>query len=454
MAKKIIEEVAVIGLGLEGKDLVKYLQSQKVNITVFDQKEIEALDTNGINIKNIQFVCGENYLDYDFSKFKTIYRSPGLYRYHKALTKAEAKGVEISSAIKLFFQKCPAKIVGVTGTKGKGTTSTLIYEILKKDNFDTYIAGNIGKPYLELLPKLDSSSIVVMELSSFQLIDLNQSPNVSVVLNITSDHLDWHKDREEYVFAKKNIVAHQNKNDFAVINYDYNDSKKFDLITKANIVYFSRKNEVKGCYVKDNKIVLKKDINRIEIGHTSKLLLRGEHNWENVTAAVIASSCLGATIQSIRNVIFDFKGLEHRLELVATNNGVSYYNDSFSTNPQPTMAAIDSFTEPLVLILGGSDKGLDYDEMAKHIKKSGNVKAIILIGQIADKIYDSLVNADYKGKIINLKMTNMQEVVTLCKKEATSGDVVLLSPASASFGMFSDYKDRGNQFKNQINKLV
>lgn len=447
------KKIAVVGLGIEGKDVVNYLLKKGNKITVFDQKTESELDFSGISKSKIKLNCGPNYLKNGFLDFDVIYRSPGIRPDIKEFLSAKRHHIKISSAIKLFFDLCPSKIIGVTGTKGKGTTSTLIYEILKKDGKDVYLAGNIGKPCLQLLSKLKKTSFVILELSSFQLFDLTKSPNTAVVLNVTLDHLDWHKNRKEYVDAKSNIVKHQNKNDFAVINIDYSTSKNFAKKTNAKVYYFSRyEKKVKGSFVENGKIILNIMGMKI-IGETKDLQLRGEHNWENVTAAVCAAYLNGAKLSSIRTSVFNFRGLEHRLEFVRSYKGINFYNDSFSTNPGTAIAAIQSFKEPLTLILGGSDKGLSYDNMAEEIVDSGNVKNIILIGQIATQIKESLEKAFYRGNIIYLGMTTMKNVIDKAYFNAQNGDVILFSPASASFGMFKDYKDRGNQFKSCVNNL-
>jgi UDP-N-acetylmuramoyl-L-alanyl-D-glutamate--2,6-diaminopimelate ligase len=418
------KKAAVIGLGIEGKDIINYLLNQNALVTLFDQKPEEELDFTGVNKTKINLICGSDYLKNSFDDFDYVFRSPGIRP--DIINKARY----ITSAIRLFFSLSPSIIIGVTGTKGKGTTSTLIYEILKENGEDVYLAGNIGKPYLELLPKLNKKSIVILEMSSFQLFDLDMSPHISVVLNITLDHMDWHKSREEYVFSKENIVKYQNEKDFAVINSEYNTPKSFAKLTKGKVVFFSKKT--------------------LEKKYKTNILLRGEHNLENIAAAVEVAKILKINGKTIQKVISSFKGLEHRLELVRTIKGISFYNDSFSTNPQTTSAAVKSFTEPLTLILGGSDKGLSYDEVAEDIVKNGNVENIILIGQIANIIKNSLKKAKYKGNIFDLGMTTMKEVVDTAIKNSKPGFVVLLSPGTASFGMFHDYKDRGNQFKEVI----
>ena len=408
------KKVAILGYGLEGKDAEKYFKSLGGDVTILDKK------------------FDENYLK-NLNDFDVIVRSPGVYRYLPEIIMAEGKGVEITSALKIFFDNCPAKIIGVTGTKGKGTTSTLVYDILKNASKDVYLVGNIGKPYLGLLPKLTKDSFVVMELSSFQLIDLDKSPHIAVVLNITLDHMDWHKNKEEYVNAKKNIVRYQTKNDFAVINSEYDVSKSFLELTKAKVVLF--------------------DKSKLENMYKQNLLLKGEHNLENIAAAVAVAKALRVKENIILNTVRSFKGLEHRLELVKEVKGVTFYNDSFATGPQPTIAAIKSFMVPETLILGGSDKGLNYDELGKVIAETKNVKTIILIGQIAGIIKKSILKHDFKGEIIDLGKTGMKEIVNKAFENTPRGGVVVFSPSAASFDMFENYKDRGNQFKEAVQNL-
>jgi len=408
------KKIVVLGYGIEGQDAEKFLNSKEGTVTVLDQKSDKKY------LKNLE-------------RFDMIVRSPGVYRYLPELVNAEKSGVLITSAIKIFFEECPGKIIGVTGTKGKGTTSTLIYEILKADGRDVYLSGNIGKPYLELLPKLSKESFIVMEMSSFQLIDMTVSPFIAVVLNITQDHMDWHTDREEYVNAKKNIVRYQSVSDYAVINEEYEDSKSFVGLTKANIITFSKSS--------------------LEKKYKEELLLRGEHNLENIAAVVAVGNILKVDEKIIIETVKNFKGLEHRLELAGTVNGRSFYNDSFATGPQPTIAAIKSFTEPETLILGGSDKGLDYSELGNTILDAHNVKNVILIGQTGEKIGYSFKGASFKGRVFNMGKTLMDRIVEKAYEITPRGGVVILSPAAASFDMFANYKDRGNQFKNAVQSL-
>jgi UDP-N-acetylmuramoylalanine--D-glutamate ligase len=254
-----------------------------------------------------------------------------------------------------------------------------------------------------------------------------------VVLNITTDHLDWHKDREEYVNAKRNIVSHQKSDDFALLNEEYETPKSFAEVAKGKVVFFSKK--------------------KLDQEYKEGLLLRGEHNLENIAAAVETAKVVGINEDIILKTVRSFKGLEHRLELVGTVDGVTFYNDSFATGPQPTIAAINSFTEPETLILGGSDKGLDYTELGDMIAGNKNVQNIILIGFIRNLIKDALKKSNYLGEIIDLETSPMSEIVKKAKEVTPKDGVVILSPAAASFDMFKNYKDRGDQFKNAVHQL-
>lgn len=426
--------IAILGLGIEGRDAINFLLNKGAKITLFDKKEESEIDFEGVDKGKIEIVTGENYLSGGLKGFDLIVRSPGVYRYNSEIVDAENKGAIISSAIKIFFDECPGKIVGVTGTKGKGTTSTIIYEILKADRHDVFLSGNIGKPYLELLPKLTNKSWIVMEMSSFQLIDMTVSPHIAVVLNITEDHLDWHLTREEYINAKKNIVSHQTANDIAIINSEYEDPKSFANLTKAKIIMFSKSS--------------------LESKYKEGLLLRGMHNLENIAAAVSVAKVLNIPEENIEKVIKSFKGLEHRLELVGEVGGRTFYNDSFATGPQPTIAAIKSFTEETTVILGGSEKGLDYAEMGREISKTNNVKTAVIIGFIGPKIKKALIEADFKGEIVDMDSRPMVEIVQAAYENTGEGGVIVLSPAAASFDMFRNYKERGKQFKKAVQSLL
>lgn len=450
MEKFSSKKIAVLGFGIEGQNVCDFLQDS--NITVFDAKEKKSFDPDLIahyEKKGIAFSFGEFS---DLSGFDIIFRSPGINPSIEALTDAVKKGIEVTSATKVFFDLCPCPIIGVTGTKGKGTTSALIYEILKKEGFDAYLGGNIGTPPLNFLEDLTSDSKVVLELSSFQLIDLEKSPHIGVMLMTTIEHMDYHKDVNEYVEAKRNILKHQNENDFAVLNKDYPASRESDIYTSGKVYMVSREQEVAdGCFVKGESLILKMHDREEEIFDLKELGLRGKHNWENAAAATVASICAGASMNSIISVLKSFKGLEHRIELVAIIRGVSYFDDSFSTTPETAIAAIEAFDEPKILILGGSSKNSDFSELGMVISDTPSIKAIIGIGIEWQKIKSTI--KDQKVMIYE-DCKNMRDVVKKASEIGEIGDVVLLSPACASFDMFKSYKDRGQQFKQEVHNLT
>ncbi|MFC1649138.1 UDP-N-acetylmuramoyl-L-alanine--D-glutamate ligase [Patescibacteria group bacterium] len=442
------KKVAVVGFGIEGKDVTKHLVGHGAEVTVLDIRE----DVDKKGFEEVKFETGKQYLNRGLKDYEIIVRSPGVYRYIDEIIKAEEVGSMVTSPTEIFFENCPAKIIGVTGTKGKGTTATLIYEILKSSGKDVRLAGNIGKPFLGMLSKLNKDTWVVLELSSFQLIDLEKSPHISVVLNITTDHLDWHKDRNEYVNSKKSIVKYQTTEDVAVLNKDYPDSTSFSKIGKGKKLFYSVAKNVKGSYVKNGTIFLDID-KKTTIGDTGDLILRGRHNWENVCAAACASYVAGADLGAIKKTIFSFKGYEHRLEFVRELNGVKFYNDSAGTGPETAIAAINSYDESLVLIMGGFEKNLDYSEMAKVIAAKKSVQNIIFIGDIGLRLEKEIRSAGYRGSTTQLGKISMNKIVNKAFSAAAKGSSVLLAPATSSFDMFENYRQRGDQFKEAVQKL-
>jgi UDP-N-acetylmuramoylalanine--D-glutamate ligase len=445
------KNVAVLGFGVEGKDLINYLSKKNINIVIHDIKEKNKLDTTGF--ENYKFICGKDYLK-GLDRYDIIFRSPGIYRYEKEIVDAEEKGVIISSATRLFFEKCKGKIIGVTGTKGKGTTAILIYQSLINDGRDAFLLGNIGEPFLEKLTDIKKDTWVVMELSSFQLIDLKKSPHIAVVLNITQDHLDWHKDIDEYIKSKKNILLHQSNKDFAVVSFDYETARSFAKWGKGEKYFFSTKSKVKGAFIDGNEISIDiKGVNK-SIASCDDLILQGKHIYENATASVCASFLADASLNSIRKAVKHFKGYEHRMEYVAEIDGITYYNDSAATGPHSAVAALKSFKKPITLILGGFDKGLDYETFIENISDFDSPRNVILIGDIASKLERLFKENKYPGSVFNLNKSPMQEVVKKARKITENGGIVLLSPAASSFDMFENYKDRGNKFKKAVNELL
>lgn len=455
------KKIAVLGFGIEGASICGFLPEPK-NITVFDEKEKDSFDPlviGGLEEKGIKFSFAHIK---DLGTFDYIFRSPGIHPNHGLLTQAKQNGAIISSATKLFFDLCPCSIIGVTGTKGKGTTSSLIYEMLKAQGIDAYLGGNIGVPPLSFLNKLESDSKVVLELSSFQLQDLDKSPHIAVMLMTTQEHLapdknegtlqNYHKDIYEYVDAKRNIFRHQTQADYAVVNKDYPASNESDIETAGKVYKASREQEVEqGCYVKDNTIYLRMSEHAEKVIDAKDILLPGRHNLENICAAIIAAIFGGAKMPAIVKVLKTFKGLEHRLELVKIARGVKYYDDSFSTTPETAIAAIEAFDAPEILLLGGASKSSDFTELGNIISEAQNIKAIIQIGKEWEKIKEKIPNISSIQVIDNCE--TMEEAVKKASEISTLGDVVLLSPACSSFDRFKNYKERGNQFKDAVNNL-
>ena len=399
------KKIAVLGLGVEGISSALYLKEKGASVTVLDEKEKKEFSQETmeqLNNEAIDIVVGKDYLS-NLNNFDMVVRSPGIRLDLPEIIKASEKGIEITSQTKLFFDLCPCPIIGVTGTKGKGTTSSLIYEMLKKQGIDVYLGGNIGKPPFEFLDKLTPQSKVVLELSSFQLQDITKSPHIGVVLMITSEHLqgfgsqNYHKDVYEYVDSKRKIIRFQQSEDTAIINQDYIVSRESDIETSGKIFNISREDSLaQGAYVKDKAVYLRFENKDQKIIDAKDILLPGQHNLENVCAAVMAAALSGVLVSNMISVLKTFKGLEHRLQLVSEINGVKYYDDSFSTTPETAIAAIQAFTQPEILILGGSSKGSDFSELGKVISEAHNIKAIIGVGVEWERIKETFTIYDLR----------------------------------------------------------
>jgi UDP-N-acetylmuramoylalanine--D-glutamate ligase len=449
------KKIAVIGFGVEGASSASYLASKGALVTVLDANDIRQ------KIEGINFKTGSDYLS-GLTEYDVIVRSPGISPTVKELVDAKEKGVLIASQTQLFLELCPGKVIGITGTKGKGTTSSLIYEMLKKEGKDAYLGGNIGLPPFAFLDKLTPQSWVVLELSSFQLLDTTISPHIAVMLMVTQEHLapdrkdqkhqTYHADIMEYVGAKRNILRFQKAEDFAIINRDYPASNESDIHTDGKVLYVSRERETEdGCFALAGTMWIQKDGNRKKVIDLKEIKIPGKHNWENGAAAAMAADLAGVSVRSMREVLATFPGLEHRLELVGEVNGATYYNDSFSTTPETAIAAIKAFNEPEVVILGGAHKGSDFTELGKVISETKNIRAIVGIGSEWPKIKEKITNPNL---VVIEGAKDMETIVKAASKLAQPGDVVLLSPACSSFDMFPNYQVRGKQFKEEVNKLV
>ncbi len=455
--------VAVLGFGLEGRAVAQYLIKHGISPVLFDQKPWDQWDKKQqkyIKSLKLNFIFGPDCFK-ELGGFDIAFRSPGIKILNADIRTNIKKGLKVTSQTKWFFENCPGKIIGVTGTKGKGTTASLIFQILKKQYPvssiqypNIYLTGNIGKQQpSEFLDDLTKNDWVVYELSSFQLQDLERSPHIAVVLKTFLEHLDYHKDAREYFEAKTNITKHQTPEDYAVVNADDFFAKKIGERGQGKKVYFSTKQKLtSGCFTQDNLIAIKDILGKNFQYPISNIQLLGRHNLENVCAASAAAVLAGADQNSVISAIKNFKNLPHRLEFAGEKNGIKFYDDSISTTPETTIAAINSFAENLILILGGSSKNSDFNTLCSELTKKPNIKGLILIGQEAPKILASLEKTgNFRGKILT-EAKNMREVFGQIKVLAKLGSIVLLSPACASFGMFKNYQDRGDQFKLEIQK--
>lgn len=455
--------IAILGFGREGRSILKFLARQPryhvTEIWILDKNT--KLNTPRNSHFKISHRLGKNYLK-NLDKFDIVFRSPGVPYNLPQIQKALKRGVKFSSASKLFFENSPTKnIIGVTGTKGKGTTCTLLYEILKNclpaeavakaGGADVMLAGNIGKSPLEILPKLKSDTWVVLELSSFQLQDLEQSLKIAAVLDIFPDHLDSHKNFKEYIEAKTNIGRFQTKQD-----------KIFYFADNKNSAWIANQSPAQKIPVEPGAVNL------------PPLKIPGAHNRKNAAMAKTVALSLDCPEHAVDRIIADYKGMEHRLEFVRRikphsnvleNVRINFYNDSASTNPQTAAAAVLAFSNtlnakpyPLVLIAGGKDKNLDYKPLSQAIKKSGNVQAVILFGENKRKIKKALVNS--KRELGIYVTDNLKSAINTAFKQAKSLItsycplvIVIFSPGSASFDMFKDYQDRGEKFKKIVKSL-
>lgn len=457
------KRVILLGFGKENQALLPYLLAEKATVIINDQDET-IVERFPELAKQAELRLGPEYLN-QLQDAKVIFRSPGIPYLTKEIQAARQAGTIITSQTQLFLERCPAQVIGVTGSKGKGTTSTLTATILKQAvaagelKGKVYLGGNIGLPPISFLPELHPLDWVVLELSSFQLQDLSLSPHIAVVLTVTVDHLDYHRDEAEYINAKKAIVRFQKPSDFAVINQDFVTSLSFAEETPGETFFFSRENSVdKGSFIRreldDDIIVLRladQDQNEQTICKTSELQLIGTHSQENVLAAITATAVAGIKPDTIREAVINFQGLPHRLQLVGEKKGVKYYDDSYASMPDATVRAIAAFDRPVTLIVGGSSKKADFDELVAAIPKSKVVR-IICIGAEGQRLKQLFQEAGYWQPLLDGGQT-MVEIVAQAADITASGEIVLLSPAAASFDMFANMTDRGQQFQEAVAQL-
>lgn len=430
--------VAIIGYGRQGQSAAEYWHKKGASITVCDQKE---------NIQLPDWITpklGPDHLK-NLDVFDLIIRSPIV---HPAIiVKENSPGIltKVTSTTNEFLSVCPTKnIIGVTGTKGKGTTSTLIAKILEADGKKVHLGGNIGlDPLLLLKNNIQKNDWVVLELANFQLIDLKKSTHIAVCLMVDVEHLDWHQDFEEYIDSKQQLFINQTKNDIAIYYPKNGYSISIASVSQGIQIPYLQK---PGAYIENDQLCIEDQI----ICDVSDIKLIGKHNWQNVCAAVTAVWQITHNIQSIKKAISAFSGLPHRIEFIREKNGVSFYNDSFATGQGATIAAISAIKDPKVLILGGHDRELELENLFDEIKThKQDISTCILIGATSKKLAKGLKSAG----LVNYEVSNaktMKEIVKLAYSRANNGDSVVFSPGFASFDMFDNFEDRGNQFREQV----
>jgi len=438
----------VVGLARSGVSAANLLHKLGANVTVTDEKGEETLSDNvkklekGISLK----LNGHDSVNINGIDLTII--SPGVPWDSPFLNKIREKGIRIMSEVEFAFQQLQAPFIAITGTNGKTTTTTLTGEMLKRGGKKVFVGGNIGNPLCEEVLNGGKSELVLSEISTFQMEGSETfKPYISAILNITPDHLDRHESMDEYIELKKRVFINQDENDYMILNLDDEITAGFSTEVRGKKVFFSRLKEVEnGAFVREDKIIFKNDGREETVCSLKDLKLIGVHNIENTLASVAISGICGISGKIMRDVISEFKGIKHRMELVREIRGIRFINDSKGTNVGATVKSLQSFNEPIILIAGGKDKGSDYLPLKGLIED--RVKFLILIGDAKKKIAKNLNG--FKNRI---EADTLENAVKEGYKRAKSGDIVLLSPACASFDMFRDYEDRGEQFKEIVNGL-
>lgn len=450
------KRVAFIGTGVSHLELIKVFLTKGIDVVVCDKKDEDHFDENiyeELSSKGAEFSLGENYLDEIFN-CDIVFRTPGMYYNNEILTKARKQGVVITSEMEVFFDLCPCKIYGVTGSDGKTTSTTLISEFLKAEGKRVHLGGNIGKALLPLVETMAETDVAVVELSSFQLISMRKSPDVAVITNISPNHLDVHGTMAEYIDAKCNLIRHQNAFSRTVLNYDNEETMKLSDMVRGKSVNFSLSSEVEtGSFLREDGVLCYKEKSIItEIIHKDEIRIPGIHNVDNYLTA-IAAVWGNVSVESIVKVAKNFGGVEHRIEFVREIDGVRWYNDSIATSPTRVIAGLNSFNRKIIVIAGGYDKKIPFEPLAKPVNE--RVKILILMGATAEKIEKAVTDCPYYPesglKIVHVK--SMEEAVMTANKLADDGDIVSLSPACASFDMYPMFEARGNHFKKLVNEL-
>ncbi|MDR0992483.1 MAG: UDP-N-acetylmuramoyl-L-alanine--D-glutamate ligase [Ruminococcus sp.] len=445
--------IAVIGTGVSHRELIPQFLKKGFDLTFLDKRS-EIAEYDEYKDLGAKFILGEHYLD-SLTDFDIVFRTPGMYFGNPKLREAVKKGVAVTSELEVFFSLCPCKTYAVTGSDGKTTTTTLIAEMLSAEGKTVHKGGNLGKALLPIIGDIKETDIVVCELSSFQLMSMRTSPDVAVITNISPNHLDVHGTMNEYINCKKNILLHQNAFGKAVLNLDNADTAALSEIVRGKCTFFSRqkKPEIFGAFLDDqNNLCYNKNGSITAYVNAKDIKIPGVHNVENYLAAIAAVEG-EVSPETVKKVARDFGGVEHRIEFVREIDGVKYYNDSIATSPTRTIAGLRSFGRKIIVIAGGYDKKIPYEPLAEDVNKY--VKCLVTLGATAPKIEDAV--RGFSGYDENeckiIRVETLEEAVEAARREAKPGDVISLSPASASFDLYKNFEERGAHFKKIVNGL-
>lgn len=450
------KKVAFIGTGVSHTELILMFRDKGIAVTVCDKRTADKFQEtyDRLSAKGVQFILGENYLD-TLTDFDVVFRTPGMYFNDPALTKAREAGVVVTSEMEVFFDLCPCKIYGVTGSDGKSTSTTLIAEILAASGKTVHKGGNIGRALLPIIERIHEEDCAVVELSSFQLISMRKSPDTALITNITPNHLDVHGTMEEYIQCKTNLITHQNAFSRAVLNLDNDGTRALAGSVRGQLGWFSRREKPeRGAYLReDGMLCYTENGTDTPVVHRDDIRIPGMHNVENFLG-VIAALWGDAPVSAFVRVAKEFGGVEHRIEFVRELGGVKWYNDSIATSPTRVLAGLRSFSQRIIVIAGGYDKKIPFEPMAETVCE--RVKLLILMGATAEKIEKAVTAAkNYDPEHIRiLHAASMEEAVLTAKREALPGDIVTLSPACASFDLYPNFEARGLHFKRLVKELT
>ena len=447
------KKIAMCGIGVSNTPLILEFLNKGAKVYACDRRSRELIGETADMLEKAgaELCLGDGYLDN--LEVDIIFRTPGMKFNLPELDAARKKGIAVTSEMEVFFDLCPATIFAVTGSDGKTTTTTLIAKMLEAEGKNVFVGGNIGKPLLPEIEKITSEDYVVVELSSFQLISMRKSPDVAVVTNVAPNHLDVHKDMDEYVEAKKNVILHQNAFSRTVLNRDNDITEDFRQFVRGQSLGFSMERQLRNGAWLDSEGYLHMAYRGMDVPimHRSEIAIIGDHNVANYLTAITAVwGYVG--VDSIRKVAREFGGVEHRIELVREVNGVKYYNDSIASSPTRTIAGLKAFDRKVHLIAGGYDKHIPFEPMVPYILEK--VEKLYLCGHTAEKIEKAVKeDKNYNGNPQIVMVKDIAEAVEKASCDTKSGDIVTLSPACASFDAFPNFAARGNYFKELVNKL-